>query len=249
MAEEEEEQDPRLALLQQQKDLIHTAAERRGQTPTKRITRSELKYQYGPQQGIPSDENVYKQTNIGEAYPPCTTPLTELKPITLRELRLETHHRGRVLVVRAFGHPVQFQAVQNAVEDEKRNVERLSVQFADEGLEAEDVLPRDSVFAIKEPYYKMTVDGFPAIMVDHPSDILRLRENDKLVPDALQPSLVELSIDDASSWKKKGNAAVKQKDWRTAIEAYSRGLEECTEGRRRPRIFAFWSVPLLTLTR
>src|SRR3954454_16711440 len=37
---------------------------------------------------------------IGYAYPPCILSVQDLKPMTLSELRMETHHRGRVLTVK-----------------------------------------------------------------------------------------------------------------------------------------------------
>lgn len=37
---------------------------------------------------------------IGHPYPPCTVSLQDLQPMSLSDLRMETHHRGRVLVVR-----------------------------------------------------------------------------------------------------------------------------------------------------
>ncbi|KAH8784313.1 hypothetical protein BGZ57DRAFT_925311 [Hyaloscypha finlandica] len=40
---------------------------------------------------------------IGTPYPPCTVPLQDLKPMGMHELRMDMHHRGRVLTVRRWG--------------------------------------------------------------------------------------------------------------------------------------------------
>ncbi|KAM5349590.1 hypothetical protein ACJ41O_006095 [Fusarium nematophilum] len=37
---------------------------------------------------------------VGNPYPPCTANLGDLEPMKLSELRVETHHRGRVLFLR-----------------------------------------------------------------------------------------------------------------------------------------------------
>lgn len=43
-----------------------------------------------------------RQCFINHAYPPSTTSLTELKPINLSDLRLETRHHGKALFIRSF---------------------------------------------------------------------------------------------------------------------------------------------------
>lgn len=37
---------------------------------------------------------------VGNPYPPCILPFKKLKPMSIRELRIGTHHRGRVLNLR-----------------------------------------------------------------------------------------------------------------------------------------------------
>ena len=40
---------------------------------------------------------------VGEPYPACKKPLGALEPITIAQLRTETHHRQKVLFVRRVG--------------------------------------------------------------------------------------------------------------------------------------------------
>ncbi len=125
---------------------------------------------------------TFATTFIGEAYPPCTNPISSLAPITLRELKLETHHRGRVLIVRTFGIPTRLSAIQSAIEDENKDVDHLAIQNLPLTAVTEKVLPSGAIVAIKEPYYKITADGGVMIRVDHPSDFLHLESGDALVP-------------------------------------------------------------------
>lgn len=66
-------------------------------------------------------------TQIDYAYLSSVTPLATLKPITISKLCLETHHVGRVLILRTFVKPVRIQSVMNAAEDQNRDVDQLAV--------------------------------------------------------------------------------------------------------------------------
>lgn len=169
---------------------------------------------------------MIRQYFIANPYPPSTSPIEQLQQINISDLRLETHHSGKVLFVRTFGHPRHFQTIENAVEDGKGGVDRLEVYFEDLCLKPDDLLPRDRVFAIKEPFYKATNDGGYAIRVDHPSNLVPLQSTDQRIPPALTPRSVELDKE-ASAWKQDGNAAYGTKDYRMAVELYTRGISAC----------------------
>lgn len=100
-----------------------------------------------------------KQCFISYAYPPSTTPLKDLQPITLSELRLETHHTGRVLVVRTFTHAIHLVSVQAGVEDEAGDVDHLALYNCDPTLQPAQVMPQDTIYAVKEPFYKVSAAG------------------------------------------------------------------------------------------
>ncbi len=73
------------------------------------------------------DNTLVRSCFVSEAYPPCTLPLSSLVPIHLRDLALETHHRGRVLIVKTFSEPNRLVSIQNAIEDELGDVDRLDI--------------------------------------------------------------------------------------------------------------------------
>lgn len=171
---------------------------------------------------VASHPHSLRTTFIGEAYPPCYKPLADLKPIPIGDLRLETHHRGRVLLVKTFCHPFRLSSVQNAVEDVNGEVERLSIYNYPSAMPWERVLPKGAYVAIKEPYYKVTADGGVTIRVDHPSDFTILKPWDESLPGPWRSE--KKSTTDADDLKRDGNAAFKRGDWWLAAELYSEAL-------------------------
>ncbi|KAF7192172.1 Serine/threonine-protein phosphatase 5 [Pseudocercospora fuligena] len=217
--------------LEKQKAVALSAHKRRGQKPTSRCTRSQLEQWYvpgrGPQPGNGS-QYVMMQTVIGFAYPPSTKTLAELEPIALSQLLLETHHRGKVLIVRVFGHALRAQAAQVGIEDHNGIVERLSLYNTDPAQPPQELLPSGAVFAIKEPYYKLTTDGGTCVRVDHPSNMLRLSPTDALLPIKFR-SLQSSSKPSAASLKASGNEAFMKQDWTAAAQHYSHAISACGE--------------------
>lgn len=165
---------------------------------------------------------------MSSAYPPSNTALAELEPIDLSMLRLETHHRGKVLFVRTFVEANQVLSFQSAVEDKLGDVDRVSLYNEDPKFEPSQVLPNGAVFAIKEPYYKVTADGGYTIRIDHPSDLVKLKPGDNVIP--LVFALSSLGIwqfGDGDKWKEDGNQAYLKKDYLSALEMYTRGIAAC----------------------
>ncbi|CAK7221342.1 hypothetical protein SCUCBS95973_004462 [Sporothrix curviconia] len=224
-------------LLKKQRELLQKAKQFKGQKPplSLRPSRMQLSFEFMMAAGtrdimkLQSRNAAFIRSSfIGEAYPPCVLPLADLVPIGLRDLVLETVHRGRVLVVRTFCEPTRMTAVQNAVEDQVSDVDRLNIYNFPPDADATDVLPRGVVFAVKEPYYKRAADGGVVVRVDHPSDLVVLKLGSSLIPAALESSSAASSRKmlppSAASLKESGNTAFKNKDWLLADSLYSDAL-------------------------
>ncbi|THY28402.1 hypothetical protein D6D01_03888 [Aureobasidium pullulans] len=106
-----------------------------------------------------------------DLYPPCA--------VYLNYLRSNTHHRGCYVVLRAIGEPVIKPIVINAVEDETGEVDRLAIHDVCELARSRCLLPKDTVVAVKEPFYMMTACGSYEIRIDHPCDLVYLAGEDK----------------------------------------------------------------------
>ncbi|CAK1364786.1 unnamed protein product [Cercospora beticola] len=215
-----------LALVQRERDIFETANERKGQPrPSNLPTRTELLQSFqaagkaNEQDGLQEPYRII----VGHIYPPSTRPLAELEDIAIGDLCLETVHHGRRLVLRTIGHPKIEDGVINVVEDAHGNVDRLVVYHC-----GQDILRKDGLVAVKDPYYKIAVDGGCVIRVDHPGNIIVLHEGHEIVPKTLREAeLDSLSVDGANMYKERGNKSYQKTDYSQAVRFYSRGLEIC----------------------
>lgn len=141
-------------------------------------------------------------------------------------MTLETHHVGKVLFVTVFGHPQRTGPIVNAVEDQNGKCQRLAVYNFDHSPSASQVLPKDAVFAIKEPFFELPKKDDPLIRVDHPSNLVKIsptqRKNLKGLSNGDGPEIA-----DALKYKDCGNAAFKSKDYLSAAELYAEALQSC----------------------
>jgi tetratricopeptide (TPR) repeat protein len=177
---------------------------------------------------------------IGKPYPPSTARLADLQPMSIKNLRIETHHRGFFLSLRRVSPVVVLQAsswtvVKGQSSDE---VERLEV-FLHTSQYGDNVLDIASDLVIKEPYYTLNAQGERTIRIDHPSDLIigaisenpeswRHKEYYSGRPDPLSPE----------EYKKKGNfALLKKKNYAEAYFWYTEGLKlvESDEGSKTLR--------------
>lgn len=115
-------------------------------------------------------------------------------------------------------------SIQNAIEDELGDVERLAIYNLLPTVAPNDILPFDAIVAVKEPYYKRTADGGLIVRVDHPSDVVPLKPGNQTIPSRLAPQTRKLDPS-ALSLKENGNTAFKRGNWQQAVDYYSDALE------------------------
>lgn len=110
----------------------------------------------------------------------------------------------------------------SAVEDENGNVDRVALYNFPINKSIDRILPKNTIVAIKEPYYTSIMDGGVLIRVDHPSDLIQLRSYSSFIPSGLVPvSIPRLS---PTELKEKGIEVFKQCDWHAAVEYWSTAL-------------------------
>ena len=141
-------------------------------------------------------------------YLPSIAPLEELKKIFIKDLRLETNHRGDYLLLRLITHPARMTAIMAIVEDEREDAVLLQLYQQDDKKvrPATSILKHNDIVIIKEPYFKVIGDGEYGLRVDHVSDLVRIELCDERVPRQWTPRVVDLdkTVDD---WKLEGNEA------------------------------------------
>lgn len=116
--------------------------------------------------------------------------------------------------------------MQTIVQDDTGATERLALYNTDASTNEEELLPKNAIFAVKEPYYTATAEGSCSLRIDHPSDLLYLNPLDPQVPRGIRADLAELNKS-ALDWKNMGNIAYSAGRYLPALHAYSRGLDAC----------------------
>lgn len=166
----------------------------------------------------PSTKFNVRTTFIPPAYPPCLSPFCDTKKVMIRDLLLETHHKGNYLLLRSVTPLAITSSIITIVEDEKNDVILLSIYYQEEHTEraSEGVLPEGTILIVKEPYLKLMADGNHGIRIDHLSDVIYLPMFDKRVSDGWRSRIAELNVS-ASDWKTKGNHHFKKSKYSAAI--------------------------------
>ncbi|KAH6666521.1 TPR domain-containing protein [Plectosphaerella plurivora] len=178
--------------------------------------------------GAPKKESMPAYT-VGHPYPPSLASVEDLKPMTLADLRMETHHRGHVIKLRRVSPVVELAMSSWAVVqgEESSDVERLTL-FLHKKQNGKDLLDTISEFQVKEPYFTRNDQDEPTIRIDHPSDLVvlsyketqeqwRQRSLDTTDESAEAPSLLD--------FKQRGNKALGDGDNFRSWAYYTQGLK------------------------
>ena len=215
-----------IAYLKQIQGAAERAARRKGQAvrdhpPSQQLISSFMMKLMANSYRLQPSENTIAITQVPAPYPPCIDSANDLKPIMISDMRLETHHRGKKIMLRVLTPPDRMTAVMAVVEDETGTAVLLQLYHQpDETIvPATEILNTNMVYILKEPFFKGATDGTYSLRVDHPSDIIRLDGADDRIPSRWRPSMV-ISSGNSTDIRKKGNEAVQAKKWAEALRLY-----------------------------
>ncbi|KAF1832756.1 hypothetical protein BDW02DRAFT_599707 [Decorospora gaudefroyi] len=217
--------------MQQHKRVLQEAKKRQGQRPHDRKNKDTMLVEFMMTSMATVARSGSKNTQlvhssfVPPAYPPCTTSLDDLTPIRIEDLRLEKHHRGRYMLLRAITPPNRMTGILVLVEDEAGEVSLLQLyqQEGEASRAATDVVDKHSILVVKEPFFKTTASGDYSLRVDHLSDIEFLDNGDARVPRLWQPRIMETG-QSADALKLEGNALMREGKYWRAINKYSSAL-------------------------
>ncbi|RDW63192.1 TPR domain protein [Aspergillus mulundensis] len=217
----------RLRLLLAQKEILRKAQSRKGQRPKSTESREQMIRQFNFRHMMRAAKKLETgqmlTSYLPPAYPPSIAPLADLKKVHISDLRLETHHRGSYLLLRAVTPSEIITGILLLAEDEADDV--IKLQLYNQDIDSmKHCLAEGSVVVIKEPYLKATADGGFGIRVDHVSDAKFLSAHDDLIPLAWRDKVMEIDIS-ADGWKLKGNEWFNKGNYHLAKDCYSRALE------------------------
>ena len=117
-------------LIDRQKQTLVEAKKRQGQRPSDRKSKEHIYSKFmlafmlrpNGQEG-----HLVHSSFIPPAYLPCTTPMTGLRRVAIKDLQLETHHRGTYLLLRSITPPSRMTAIMAVMEDENGDVIMLQL--------------------------------------------------------------------------------------------------------------------------
>lgn len=103
------------------------------------------------------------------------------------------------------------------VEDEEGTAVLLQLYNQPEEVDVnkETILRKDSIYIIKEPFFKVSTDGSYSLRVDHVSDIVYLLDDDERVPRKWRKRSLGAG-DDSQKLRMQGNVAIQEKNWAEA---------------------------------
>lgn len=102
----------------------------------------------------------------------------------VKELQLETHHRGKYLLAKCLTPPRRNSAIMAIIgdEDEECALLQLYGREHESGRPANEILKEGMVMVVKEQCFQVNSTGGYGVRTDHVSDMLWLSDSDELVP-------------------------------------------------------------------
>jgi hypothetical protein len=222
--------DQYLQLLARQMEVLKAARARQGERPEDRRPREELVNNFMIQHTIQqmkqskTSDSVMADMHssfVPPPYPPAVAPLAGLKQTFVKDLQLETHHRGNYLLVRSITPPNKMTAIMAIVVDERGDAVMLQLYHQDYKSDrpATSVIKQNDVLLVKEPYLKVMADGGYGLRVDHLSDLVCIEARDERMPKQWSPRVLNMGKT-ADCWKLEGNDAMRKHQYWIAIEWY-----------------------------
>lgn len=218
-------------VIEGQKRTLEAAKSRKGEVPRDRKPLRAAYSQHLLHLALKSLQgttpHMISTTFVPPAYHPCVSSVAALTPITIRDLRLETHHRGRYILLKAVTPPQRYTGISTLMIDVNNDAVLLTLyqQETESVRPAEHLIDVDKIVLIKEPFYKVMSDGNYGIRLDHVTDIDFLRPDDRLVPMTWQPAIQELD-ESSDSLRLMGNDFFGKSNYWKAIDWYERNLEQ-----------------------
>ncbi|KAF2198011.1 SET domain-containing protein [Delitschia confertaspora ATCC 74209] len=208
------------------KELFQNADNIKGRRPNSKQSRNSLLSTHERHLKLLSEGNLPVKTIIlPPPYPPSPTPLKDekCKGIRLNELRYGVRDHIAFLLLKVISKPYIHSNTILIAEDESGDVARLTFCNLEDSL-LDPIFFENDVIAVKQPCWTQLPDDAFHIRVDHPSDFVKLEEDDELIPETWRAEKKEEVKKTAEEWKKEGDMAFLKKKFRVAMKCYKNGL-------------------------
>lgn len=135
--------------------------------------------------------SLMRNTHVdGSSAAASTTPVADLRHISVASLRLDQRHKGFKVEGTVFCKATRQVAVQVLLEDVKNTSHAVKISMYNlvpasaRMSQVRHLLPEGTKLAIKDPYYKVFLDGTSGIRVDNPADVVFVaRVDEESFPD------------------------------------------------------------------
>ncbi|KAF2740323.1 hypothetical protein EJ04DRAFT_572175 [Polyplosphaeria fusca] len=147
-----------------------------------------------------------KTMTLPLSYPPSRVSIhdSSCRRLHLLDLNLESRDPNSIIILRTVTSPYIYSSTITVAEDETGEVARLMVCNLEDNLN-DPIVDEGSILAIKQPSWSRLLEGGYQIRVDHPSDLVVIKAEDDITPQAWK-SMQELDTSkDAMQWKKEGD--------------------------------------------
>ncbi|OBS25984.1 hypothetical protein FPOA_06514 [Fusarium poae] len=178
-------------------------------------------------------------TQVPAPYPPCTIAEKDLKPIKISEMQLETHHRGRKVLLHILSPPDRTESILAAAEDENGTgiLLQLFQQPEEKQIPCNVSILDYKVCIVKDPFFQRAFDSdsygpfekqtaYYCLRIDHPGDIIGVPHGDKRIPEKWRGDVIMDERNSSSGYREKGNKAFRNKQWGNAHFEYTQALVE-----------------------
>lgn len=211
------------AILMNLAQAAQRAAARKGELPRDHVPLPILEATYmmrrTMRRPLLSEGSQIQTTQIPRAYPPSLKSESDLSPISIRQLTLETHHRSTKIFLRVVTPPDRMNAAMAIVEDQDGSGCLIQLYHLPPAVEVptEKILYQGGILLLKEPYFKVTTDGMYSLRVDHVNDIIWLTRDDTRIPPKWRQQYVE-EVLTSHEIRMHGNEAVQKQKWAEAMD-------------------------------
>lgn len=211
---------------EQLRDLIKSPSSEKGAKPSSRSSKNALLSAHNSNLVLLSKGNVpVKNFILPEPYPPSRIAITNGTETQITNLLIDQRDPESYLIAKTITEPYMYSSSITIIEDSNGDVARLTVGNLEDTV-LDPILPEGTILAIKQPCWHRQLDGGIHIRVDHPSDLVIMKSDDKIVPEKWRrPEEFEDKMN-AAKYKKQGDMMFLKKKFRKALEYYRRGLIE-----------------------
>ncbi|SCO04304.1 related to TPR domain protein [Fusarium fujikuroi] len=189
-------EDGHAALMKELEAAMRKAAVSKGQLvtdhPDPEVLAEAFRQETARHNGTPGKKPFYV-TEIQDLHEPCLIPEKDLELMPISEMRLQTHHRGKKVLLRVKTAPARAAAVVTIVEDEEGAAVLLAL-------------------------HQQLEEDLDLLQVYHPSDIIWLEHHDERIPEQWR---VHEKIKSNDEYHAEGAELTEKEHWLHALHSYT----------------------------